>query len=253
MPSEPSFKVTSSADVSPSETLVIGVSTVGLAGLTAVDHLIKNNNSTEYGHILTRNIPDITPFEEGEPRLPLRLYDLPDLDLSILVGELFIPTWAADSFVEALLEWTSSAGIGEITVLHGVPFPHGPDEHDVFYVASTPYRTKQLEDTEIKPLKGGYLDGIASELITSNLTGKAPPTGALITPTHPPGPDFDSALLFLEALQRIYEFTIDEEELRHRADEVKQYYQELANQMERFGSGERPSGGYEFPEDRMFM
>lgn len=253
MAQDPAFEISVSVDESPTDTLLIGLSNFGLADLTAVDHLIKQQNSTEIGHIITHNIPDIMPFEEGEPRLPLRLYTIPDLDLTVLVGELVIPPWAAEPFVEALVEWTSSAEISEITILHGVPFPHGPDEHDVFYVASPPYRRERLTDLDIAPLKGGYLDGVVAELLTYSLAERAPPVGVITTPIHPPGPDFDAAVLFLEALQRIYGFTIDEQELRRRAEEMKQYYTELANRMERLEGTDQPLGSRDFPEDRMYM
>jgi predicted ATP-grasp superfamily ATP-dependent carboligase len=57
----------------------------------------------------------------------------------------------------------------------------------------------------------------------------------------------------LEAVQRIYGFTVDEEELRARSEELKQYYRELAQRMESLGEGEQSLATREFPEDRMFM
>ncbi|WP_408958238.1 proteasome assembly chaperone family protein [Natrinema sp. 74] len=251
MNQKPAFRV-SMPDKSPNSTLLIGVSTIGLSSLTAVDYLVKQHDSDPIGHITTTNLPDITPFEEGKPRLPLRLYNLPDFELTVLVGEMFIPVWAADPFVNAIVEWASSSEIEEITFLHGVPFSHGPDEHDVFYVASSSYRDR-LTDTELKPLTGGYLDGVAGELMTRTLTQSAPPVGTLVTPTHPPGPDFDAALRFLEALEENHGLTIEETELQERAQEVQQYYDELATRMEQLHGGEQSLQNRDFPEDRMFM
>ena len=252
MSQSPGFRVSVAPDKSPSETLLIGLSTIGLSSLTAVDYLVKNHDSAVIGHVVTTDLPDITPFEEGKPRLPLRLYDMEDLNVTILVGELFVPVWAADPFTDAIVEWASQSEIDEITFLHDVPFPHGPDDHNVFYVASAPYRDR-LTDTEIEPMTGGYLDGVAGELMTRSLTQSTPPIGTLVTPTHPPGPDFDAALRFLDALEEIYDLPIEESELRERAEEIHQYYDELATRMEQLQDSEQSLQSRDFPEDRMFM
>jgi len=88
-----------------------------------------------------------------------------------------------------------------------VPSLSGPAEHDVFYVASSPYR-ERLTDPELEPLTGGYLDGVAGELMSKGLAKSTPPIGTLLTlfmtlltPVYPSGPDFDAALRFLEALK----------------------------------------------------
>jgi predicted ATP-grasp superfamily ATP-dependent carboligase len=57
----------------------------------------------------------------------------------------------------------------------------------------------------------------------------------------------------LDTIQRIYGFTVDEEELRARSEELKQYYQELAQRMESLGEGEQSLATRDYPEDRMFM
>lgn len=249
MPRE-SFAVTVPSDVRPGQTLFIGLTNPGMAGVTAMESLVRNRPSEAIGHVTPEELPAITPFENGEPRHHTRLYNLSDVDATVLVGELFVPTPAARPFTDSIIEWVETNRIEEIALLHGVPFPHGPEEHAPFYIATDAYRKDRLDDTDIKPLKGGFLDGIAGELIGRSMSGDIPPVGVYATPTHPPGPDIDAAFRFLDAVERVYGIDVDRTELEQRSEEIKQYYATLA---ERMASVEEESGGRDYPEDRMYM
>lgn len=178
------------------------------------------------------------------------MYDLIDIDASVLICELFVPAPVARSFVDSLTEWVASNRIDELVLLHGVPFPHGPEDHETFYIASERYRSNRLDGHEIQPLKGGFLDGVAGELVARDVGGTMPPVGVYVTPTHPPGPDIDAAFRFLDAIERIYDVDVDRAELERRAEEIRQHYANLAERMATF---EAESTVREYPEDRMFM
>lgn len=253
MAANPTFEVCVPSEKPSGKTLLIGLSHLGMAGVTAADYLVTHLDSEQIGHVSAHDFPAITPFQNGEPRHPTRLYNLEGTKLSVLLGELFVPVWAAHPFTDALMEWVSSADIEEIAILHGVPFPHGPEEHAVFHVATPGYREQRLSNTDIQPLGGGFLDGVIGEIVTQGLDEDAPPVGVYITPTHPPGPDIDASLLLLDTIQKIYGFTVDEEELRARSEELKQYYQDLTQRMESLGEGEQSLATRDYPEDRMFM
>lgn len=248
MPRE-AFDVTVPSDVDPGQTLLVGLTTPGMAGITAVDYLVRNRPTEVIGNVSPEGLPAITPFEDGEPRHHTRLYNLADVDATVLVGELFVPVPAARAFAEALAEWIETNRIEEVALLHGVPFPHGPDEHATFYVATEPYRETRLEGTDLQPLKGGFLDGVAGELVSAGMDGTIPPTGVYVTPTHPPGPDIDAAVRFLDSIERAYGVDVDRDELERRSEEIKQYYAGLADRMAAFEA----EATQEYPEDRMFM
>jgi len=61
----PSFQITH--ETTPSERLVAGFSSFGLAGLTAANFLIDQLELEETGFISTEALPRITPFENGTP------------------------------------------------------------------------------------------------------------------------------------------------------------------------------------------
>lgn len=245
------FEMDVASTIAPGQTLLVGLSNLGLGGLTAVDYLVRHLECEEIGHVSPDVLPAITPFEEGVPRHHTRLFDLANNDLVVLVGELFVPVPAARSFADALCEWIVSQSMDEIAVLHGIPYPHEADEHDVFYVATGPYREARVEPTDLQPLPGGFLDGVAGDLVSRSLEEEAPPTGVYVTPTHPPGPDIEAAFRFLDTVETVYDVSVDRTELEERSAEIERYYAELAD---RLGSLEEQSlGSRDFPEDRMYM
>jgi len=251
---EPSFEVTLTGDVEPGGTLLVGMAGVGVAGLTATDYLVSHVESAQSGYVKTQHLADITPFTEGEPRHPIRLYSATDFDITVLISEVFLPAWSADLLTDALVDWIDTQEFEEITILYGAPFPHSEEEHLVFHVATGAYRARHFAggDTAIEPLAGGFFDGVISELMVRSIDGDVPPTGALITPTHLPGPDFDAALRLLDSLEPLYGLRVDEAELRKRAAEMEQYYEELAQRLQTLQEG--PSHeGQEYPGDRMYM
>ena len=248
-----SFSVETSADREAGNTLVVGQSHPGMAGVTAADYLVRHLEGTEIGHVAPEGLPAIAPFEDGVPRHHSRLYSLDDAQLTVLVGELFIPVGVARSYTDALLEWADEQGVEEVAVLHGVPYPHGPEQHQVFHVATPGYRDRRFSEDAFQPLKGGFLDGVVGELVTRSLDETAPETGVFITPTHPPGPDIDASLKLLAALESLYGFDVDETELRERGEQVKQYYEQLTERMEAMAERDESLPSHDYPEDRMYM
>lgn len=253
MVAQSSFTIDVSPEYEAGTTLVIGQSHLGMAGVTAADYLVRHLDATQVGHIAPEGLPAITPFEDGVPRHHSRLYALAATELTILVGELFVPVGAARPYTDALLEWADDHSVDEIVVLHGVPFPHGPDEHAVFHVATPTYRERRLSDGSIEPLKGGFLDGVVGELVTRSLDESAPEVGVFITPTHPPGPDVDAALQLLAVVETLYGLDVDQTELRELGEQLRQYYEQLAERMAAMAVGGESLASHDYPEDRMYM
>lgn len=241
--SDPSFAITHDAD--STGTLLVGFSQFGLAGLTAVDYLVDHLELEETGHITAEGLPSITPFEGGRPRHHTRLFSRDDLDMTLLVGELFVPLPAAESFAGAILEWTEANGTEEIAVLSGVPIPHGPEEHEVFYIATDDYRERRLADVGVEPMGNGFLDGVNAAIVARGIDSPLA-VGTFVTPVHPQTPDVDAALRLLRTVEAVYDLDIDTEPLEQFAGQVKQYYSELANRLDAVSGDKRP-------EDRMYM
>jgi len=240
--STPDFTITHETE--PSETLLAGFSSFGLAGLTAADYIVDYLELEERGHLSAEGLPTVTPFENGRPRHHTRLFSRDDLDVTVLVGELFVPVGAGRTFADAVLDWTESNGVREIAILSGVPIPHGPEEHRTFYVATDDYREKRLAEGSVPAMGRGFLDGTNAALIERGIDS---PLGVctFVTPVHAQVPDVQASIRLVETVEEIYELDIDAGPLEAFAAEVEQYYAELAERMQ-----ERDD---ELPEDRMYM
>jgi uncharacterized protein len=240
---QPSFQISQHED-SAANTLLAGFAGIGLAGLTTANHLVDHLDLNEIGHITTSALPAITPFEDGTPRHHSRLFSRDDLDLVVLVNELFVPLRGADPFADAVVEWTESTAVDEITVLAGIPYPHGPADHRVFYVATEDYQDKRLYETDISAMGQGFLDGVNARLIARGMDS-ALRTGVFVTPVHAQAPDVDAAIRLLEAVNTTYGLEIDAGPLEQFATEVQQYYAQLAERLQ--------GRDVEQPDDRMYM
>lgn len=240
--SSPTFSVTHESQ--PSDALIAGFSAYGLAGLTAVDYLVEHLELRETGYIRVEGMPTITPFQEGRPRHPTRLFSRPDLDVTVLVGELFVPAVLGGSLAEAVLDWTERENVSEIVTLSGIPIAHGPDAHRTYYIATDDYRERRLEGREIPPMGSGFLDGTNAALLERGIES---PLGACVylTPVHAQVPDVEASIRLVETAAGVYDLDVDPEPLKAFAAEVQQHYSELAERMEKREA--------ELPDDRMYM
>lgn len=240
--SEPTFEIVS--DQAPGSTVLAGFSEFGLAGLTAVDYLVDQLSFEQRGHVRSHGVPTLTPFENGEPRHHSRLFESDDYDLTVLVGEVFVPATLADRLGESVYQW-AEGDAEEIVLLSGVPFTHGPDDHRPFYIATEGYRQRRLAETDLTPMGRGFLDGVNGSFMACGLE-RGIDTGLFTTPTHPRTPDIEAALRLLDAIERVYGLGVDTGPLESFADEIEQHYRELANRIEE-------ASDEIVPEDRMYM
>lgn len=229
----------------PQDTVIAGFSQFGLAGLTAVDYLVDHLDFQQVGHITADQLPAVTPFENGRPRHHTRLFSHDEAELTVLVGELFVPVQAAKPFSDALLSWTESKGVDEIAVLNGVTLPHAPEEHRVFYVGTDDYRDHRLESVEVPAMGRGFLDGTNAELMARGMESDLR-TAVFVTPVHQQVPDIEAAIRLLETVESVYGLDIDTGPLEEFATEVRSYYEDLTARLSEQADAE-------MPEDRMYM
>ena len=238
-----SFEIT--AEPEQATTLLCGFSRFGLAGLTAADYLVDHLEMESIGHVTAAELPSITPFEEGRPRHHTRLFARPDLDVVVLVNELFVPVFAADTLAASILEWTDTTGIDEVAVLAGVPIAHGPADHRAFYVATDDYRERRLGDVDIPAMGNGFLDGVNASILGRGIDTDLR-AAVYLTPVHAQAPDVDAALRLIDCFEQVYGLDVDSGPLEAFAKEVQRYYEELASRLQNVESTQ-------MPEDRMYM
>ncbi|WP_459193906.1 proteasome assembly chaperone family protein [Halosimplex sp. J119] len=241
---EPTFDVQETGDID-ADTLIAGFSEFGLAGLTAVDYLVQQLELTPTGHVTTPDLPTITPFDDGTPRHPVRLFAADGVEVAVLVSELFVPATAARSFSDALLDWTAAADVGETVVLSGVQMPHAEEDHRTFFVATEDYRAARLEDADIPPMASGFTDGVKASLLARGIDSPLR-TCVYATPAHAQAPDAEAALRLVETIDDVYDLGVDTEPMKNFAANVERHYQDLAARIEQAREEQQP-------EDRMYM
>ncbi|EMA07575.1 uncharacterized protein SAMN05443574_106231 [Haloarcula vallismortis] len=239
------ISVVISGDRPPVDTLAVGVSEYGLAGLTAVDYLADQDSMHEVGHLRTKEPPFITPFENGTPRHHTRLYVDEAASFAVLVGERFVPPAQAESLAKAIATAGRKLDASNITMLTGAPVAHGPDDHVPFYIATPAYQESYLDETDIRPMGNGFLDGLSAELVVRGID-ESLPTGVFTTPTHPQAPDAAAAIRLLTALKETHAIQIDTGPLEAFAANIEAHYEALAERMEAADSDQ-------FTDDRMYM
>jgi len=237
----PGFDITVEGTVS--DRLLVAFASPGMAGLIAGDHLVSDLGAEQVGHASARDLPAIVPFTDGTPRHAVRLYDTDGP--AILVSEVFTPVGVGERLAEAVGGLVDEAGVREVTGLYGVPYPHGPDDHAVFGVHTDGFDDTRLGEHGVELLSGGFLDGFPAALVSRGMVADGHDVGLLVTPAHPPGPDFEGALLLLEAAATHYGLDVDTTTVEERSEEIRRYYRELADRME--------SVETDTPEDRMYM
>lgn len=241
----PAFEVRH--ETAPRETLLCGLSEFGLAGLTAANYLVEQLGLSERGHVRANGLPSVTPFEAGTPRHHTRLFSSDDGDLTVLVGELFVPPDATDDLGNALVDWAEDRDVEEVVILSGVPVAHGPDDHRPFFVASPDYRdAHDLEAADVTPMQGGFLAGV-NGAVTSRGIESPLRTCVFTTPAHAQAPDVEAALRLLRAAIAVYDLDVDTGPLESFAEQVQKRYEELAEHM---ANQEKQTRG---TEDRMYM
>lgn len=229
-------------DTEPGTTLIAGFASFGLAGLVAADFLVDQLALTERGHIVASNLPAFTPFENGTPRHHSRLFSRDDLDITVLVNDLFIPDWAGDSFAQAILQWGDDHAIEEIAVLSGVPFSH--ERHAVFSIATTDYQSTRLAGTDVEPMANGSLTGVNAGLMARGIDSPLR-AGLFVTPVHTQVPDVAAAIRLVETVEQVYGLDIDSTPLEAFAADVDQYYRGLAARVD--------AAEEERVDDRMYL
>ncbi|MFB6303647.1 MAG: proteasome assembly chaperone family protein [Haloferacaceae archaeon] len=242
-PRDVEFRFVTDADAR-SGTLIAGLAAFGLAGLTAVEYLADALSLEPAGHVAVDGLPTITPFEDGRPRRPIRLYSGPDRDVTVMVAEPSVPPAAADPFGDAVVDWAERSGVEDVAVLAGVPLAHGPDEHRAFFVATDDYRERHLVESDVTPMGQGFLDGPNAAVVRRGMDA---PTGACVyvTPVHAQSPDADAAVRLVEAVADVHGLDVDAGPLREFAAAVQQHYAGLAERL-----AERET---EASADRMYM
>ena len=90
-----------------SPTVVEGLPGVGLVGMIATDHLLREFGMDYYADVVGDGIPPVAAFDGGEPTVtaPTRLLADPDRELLAVYGDVPVSAIDAPRFAEDLSKW----------------------------------------------------------------------------------------------------------------------------------------------------
>lgn len=90
----------------------------------------------------------------------------------------------------------------------------------------------------------GFLDGFNATLLEQGMDSPLG-VGVYITPVHPQPQDIEAAIRLVETISTVYELSVDAGPLRTYGEEIRQYFTDLAEQID--------TRKEEHPHDRMYM
>ena len=213
----------------PESTVIVAFPEPGLGGLSANQYIIEQLDLVETGHIHAEGLPAITPYADGTAYHHTRLFSAPEVEYTVITCELPIPIQFSEPFGRILLEWIHDTAVEEVTLLTTIPTLGAGEE--IFYVASEDYVDHRLTDQPVTPLGGGFLTGVNASLIARAIDTTLR-VGVLATGANPHIPvDGEAALALVEGLDGCYGLGVDTDELKEFAEQSRQYYRELTEQI----------------------
>ena len=238
-----SFRLDFTADEPPEATVIAGFPGPGMAAVSANQYLIEQMDLEQNGHIHAEGLPAITPYENGRPYHPTRLFSTDELPVTVLTSELPVPVQLSEPFGRVLLDWIEDRDVKEVTLLTTIP--QLDSGKSVSYVASEDYVDHRLTDTPFEPLTGGFLTGVNAGLIDRAIDTELR-VGVIATGVHPYRPlDPEATLRLVDAMMTLYGFDVDVEQLREFAGRMRQHYEELTEQIEAQDQTQQRTRGFE--------
>lgn len=229
-------------------TLVEGLPGMGLVASIVVDHLRRELELDQLGHLRSEAFPNVASFEDGLVEESVRVYGGTDPDVMTLHSHLPIPDDAARPLSECVLTGLADA-FEEAIFLVGAPAQAEQDMGEVTGIATTEAQRDRLEDSGIE-LAGetGAIGGATGALLRACYRSDLPAV-ALLVRCRPKTPDPGAARSVIEhGLERLVDFEIDTEQLEQRDKEIQEQMQQVAHQFQQAGPTPGPSTRGEAPE-----
>lgn len=212
-------------------TVILAFPDVGLVGLIAVKHMIKELDMEEIGYVSSDKFPPITVVHDKRPTHPIRIYEKDGI--IVLTSEIPIGPNMINPFSNKISQWLEEIKAEKAIILGGLPNQNREEveKPEIHGVPSIDEMENLLEEKNYHILEEGFITGINGVLLR-NLRDVDFPTIYLMSESHLNYPDPDAAAVILEALNNIEEMDISVEELRKQEEEIKIAARDLMRQTQ---------------------
>ncbi len=208
--------------------LVAALPGAGLAGLIAVDHMIKVLNMVEVGFAESPLFPPIVGVENGRAYHPIRIFMSEEKGIYAMKGEIPIPGAGIIHLTTTVMDWIDRMRPKLVILPDGIGVPNRLDlaKPRVFKAFNMEYAAKLLENVAGEVLEHGYISGFPA-LMLREAERRGIPAATLIVQCFPTYPDPGAAVSLLETIGQLIGIEIEVSTLEKKSEELRIKLREL--------------------------
>jgi len=229
-------------------TVVVGFPGVGFSSPIAANYLIKHQEMTRVGHVVSGDFPPVASIHDYEPQHPMRIYQKDDL---VVVTMEFVPQGdLIRPLGMHLLKWASQGGAARIIVLDTMSpsdLQTFMENRSIYSVGATLSDRIALDEAEMELIEEGMITGLSGVMLAEG-SSSGIPVITILTEAHPMFPDVRAAIMLLQEAGKVAPLVkVDMSELEESAVEVESTVKDQVAQasqlMEaRMGADGEPAG-----------
>lgn len=199
--------------------IVTGLPDVGLVGLLAASHIIRELKLKEAGVIESDLLPPMIVLHGGLPKAPIRIFS--GGTLAVVISETVIPTQLIRPLSSAIVDWARSKDAKLMLSLGGMAVANRQDiDAPKVFAALSSKELEEMLHGAAEILEEGYIVG-AYGLILRKCAEMSVPAITLMTQSYYNYPDPVAAAAALTAVNSILDLKMDVSELSKRGEEIR--------------------------------
>lgn len=189
------------ADAKTGGVAICGFSAVGMVGVIAASHIIKELNLEQLGSVLNIDLPAVALIHDEVPKHPVRVYQ--GDGVGVFTAELQFAKSLDVKFANTVLEWFTRGGFDNLIIIDGLTRQDQDLAEGGLYAVGASRRSRErLKTKGIEPVKHGVIAGIAGYLLSEGDRRDLDIT-ALLAECNPMFPDARAAAIAIEALSEL--------------------------------------------------
>ncbi|MCL7414605.1 MAG: proteasome assembly chaperone family protein [ANME-2 cluster archaeon] len=221
--------------------IVEGFPGIGLVGNIASQHLIDELEMEYMGSIESRYFPPIAVLFNGIINMPVRIYESVEHNILAVISDIPIHPTISYEVSKVLIDWAQSVNVKEIISIAGIATMSA--ENKVFGAATNDTMLEKIKE-HVEVFQVGTISGISGSVMTECYMRNIPAI-SLLGETNSPNPDPRASAMVIKILNKIYDLSINTENLIDQAEQIEIELHKLAEQVKSSEEGDQPRR--EFP------
>ncbi len=193
----------------------------GLVGPLAVGQIIRELDMQEIGYMRSKYLPPSTVFLKGRLRHPFRFYANREGTICAVICEVTLRMEGLYTVVAEILDWAKSKNSSEIVILDGVA---GDGHDDRAYCAAEEDLCRVMANKDISMIPQGFITGVPGGILNECLVREIQGITLLVKADGSQA-DPMAAVTLIEAVNRLYETSIDTAELKKEEEKIEEFHE----------------------------